>query len=236
MNFRNFISVGLLAGLMATGCDVNKHMEDIGLKNGDGVVEKTVIKIDTLVDRDEDCNKAWADYESNLQRRADMIPQLVATVRASAAHEEATLVAISQAQANATRPEVKLDPNSDDMSDPQKFAAYQQAQSTLGAQLSHLLVQAPAQYPQLAASPQFHDLQVQIEGTENRLLRAREVYNNAASDYNKELRHISGRAVNPITGHEFKPRVYFTADENAKAAPKLDFGTPVVAPAIAPAK
>lgn len=237
MKTRNMIGVGLLVGLALTGCDINKHMSDIGLKQGDGVVEKVVVKVDALVDKDEDCNKAWADYESNLQRRADMIPQLVSTVKASANHEEVSLVAIAQAQANATRPEIKLDPSGDgnDMSDPQKFAAFQRAQSTLGTQLSRLLVQAPAQYPQLAASPQFHDLQVQIEGTENRLLRAREVYNDKAADYNKELRHVSGRAVNPVTGHEFKPRIYFTADENAKSAPVLDFGTPAAAPAVTPA-
>lgn len=227
--------VMVLAAVAALGgCDVNKHMSDIGLKQGDGVVEKTVVKIDTLVDTDEDCNRAWSNYESQLTRRADMIPQLVSVVKASAAHEEVTLVAIAQAQANATRPEIKLDPKNDDLSDPAKFAAYQNAQASLGTQLSRLMVQAPAQYPQLAASPQFHDLQVQVEGTENRLARAREQYNDAAAAYNKELRHVSGRAVNPITGHEFKERVYFQADESAKHAPTLDFGTPAAAPALTP--
>lgn len=238
MKIRNIVSVVVLSmtGIIIGGCDVNKHMEDVGFKQGENPVEKGTIKYDTLVDKDEACNAAWGDYEANLTRRAQMIPQLVSVVKASAAHEETTLVAIAQAQANATRPEVKLDPKAGDMEDPQKFAAYQQAQSALGTQLSRLMVQAPAQYPQLAASPQFHDLQVQIEGTENRLLRAREQYNKAVLAFNTELRHVSGKIMNPITGHEFRPRVYFQADEADKAAPKLDFGTPPAATAINPGK
>jgi len=233
MKLHNVFFAVVLASVV--GCDAKQHAEDLGFKQGDNLVEKGVVKYDALVDRDEDCNAAWADYESNLQRRADMIPQLVSVVKANAAHEEVTLVAISQAQSNATRPEIKLDPKNDDFSDPDKFAAYQNAQSHLGAQLSHLLVQAPAQYPQLAATEAFKNLQVQVEGTENRLLRSREVYNQAARAYNTELRHVSGKVLNPLTGHEFKPRVYFTADEASKKAPVLDFGTPAAAPAVAPA-
>jgi LemA protein len=230
--------VGLLgvASLTAVGCDVNKHLEDVGFKQGDNVVQKGTIKIDTLVDKDETCNQAWADYEGNLTRRAQMVPQLVGIVKGASAHEQATLVAIAQAQANATRPEVKLDPNNgEDMSDPQKFAAYQQAQGALGTQLSRLMVQAPAMYPQLATMPLFTNLQVQIEGTENRLQRNREVYNNAVKEYNEELRHVSGRIINPLTGHEFKPRVYFTADAADKAAPTVDFGAGPATTAIVPA-
>lgn len=228
-----FLGATLISIMVA--CNAKEHAEDLGFKQGGDLVEKGVIKYDTLVDRDEDCNAAWADYESNLQRRSDLIPQLVSVVKGSAAHEEATLVAVTQARASATRPEIKLDPKNDDFSDPAKFAAFQNAQGQLGATMSRLLV-ANEQYPTLAATPQYHDLQIQVEGTENRLLRAREVYNKAARDYNTELRHVSGKVINPLTGHEFKPRVYFTADENAKQAPKIDFGTPVAAPAIAPAK
>lgn len=231
-----FLAVVLATSSLAVvGCNAKQHAEDLGFKQGNDMVEKGVIKYDTLVDKDEDCNRAWANYESNLTRRAQMVPQLVSIVKASAAHEEVTLVAIAQAQASATRPEIKLDPKNDDFSDPDKFAAFQAAQSTLGTQLSRLMVQAPAQYPNLAASPQFHDLSIQIEGTENRLLRAREVYNDAAADFNKELRHVSGKVMNPITGHEFRSRVYFQSAESDKEAPLLNFGTPAVAPAVAPA-
>lgn len=196
--------------------------------------DRAVQKYDTLVDKDEACTQAWADYESNLQRRADMIPQLVSVVRGSAAHEEATLVAVTQARANATRPEIKLDPKAGDLEDPQKFAAFQQAQASLGTQMSRLLV-ASENYPTLQANAQFHDLQVQIEGTENRLLRAREQYNKAVQSFNTELRHVSGKVMNPITGHEFKVKPYFQADADSKVAPKIDFGTPPAQTAVTPA-
>lgn len=201
---------------------------------GCDIADKGVAKYDTLVDKDEACDRTWSDYESNLQRRADMIPQLVAVVGGSAAHEETTLVAVTQARANATRPEIKLDPKNDDFSDPAKVAAFQQAQGQLGTSLSRLLVANEA-YPTLQASQAFHDLQVEIEGTENRLLRAREQYNKAVAEFNTELRHVSGKMINPLTGHEFKPRVYFQADADAKQAPKIDFGTPPAQSAITPA-
>lgn len=237
MKIRNLVCVVVLSitGIVMGGCDVNKHMEDVGFKQGDNPVEKGVVKYDGLVDRDEACNRAWADYEANLTRRAQMIPQVVAVVKAQAANESTTLVAVQQAQANATRPEIKLDTSKGDMEDPDKVKAFQQAQSTLGTQLSRLMVQAPAQFPTLGANQSFHDLQIQIEGTENRLLRAREVYNQKVELFNTDLRHVSGEIINPVTGHEFRPRVYFQADESDKAAPKLDFGAPAVAPAVAPA-
>lgn len=209
-----------VTGVAVAGCDL---------------ADKGVAKYDTLVDKDEACSRAWADYESNLTRRAQMVPQLVSIVKAQSANESTTLLAIAQAQSNATRPEIKLDPAQGDLEDPQKFAAYQKAQASLGTQLSRLLVQAPAQYPTLGANTSFHDLQVQIEGTENRLLRAREQYNKAVEAFNKELRHVSGKVINPVTGHEFKPKAYFQADEVDKAAPKLDFGTPPVQTAVTPA-
>jgi len=237
MKIRNIVSVVVLSmtGIIVSGCDVNKHMEDVGFKQGENPVEKGTIKYDTLVDKDEACNRAWGDYEANLTRRAQMIPQVVAVVRAQAANESTTLVAVQQAQANATRPEIKLDTSKGDMEDPDKVKAFQQAQGTLGTQLSRLMVQAPAQFPTLGSNQSFHDLQVQIEGTENRLLRAREQYNKAVEAFNTELRHVSGKIMNPITGHEFRPRVYFQSDEADKAAPKLDFGTPAAGTAVVPA-
>lgn len=199
-------------------------------------------KYNELVDRDEACVSAWGDYESNLQRRSDMIPQLVAVVQGSAHHEQNTLTAVIQARASATRPEIHLDPHGDDMSDPAKFAAFQQAQSNLGTALGRLMM-VQEKYPELQANQAFANLQVQIEGTENRLLRAREQYNKAVQSFNTELRHVSGKAINPLTGHEFKPREYFKADEGAKAAPVISFDNaappstvaPVTAAPVAPA-
>lgn len=221
MKLYNLALIASLVGIVPaiTGCDL---------------LDQGTHKYDTLVDKDEACNQAWSDYESNLQRRSDMIPQLVSVVQASAAHEETTLIAVTQARANATRPEIKLDPKNDDFSDPAKVAAFQQAQSQLGTTMSRLLVANEA-YPTLQANQGFHDLQIEIEGTENRLLRAREEYNKASASYNTELRHISGKIVNPITGHEFKPRIYFSADADARVAPKIDFGTLPAATAVQPA-
>lgn len=237
MNFRHVAFAVLVSavGVSTLGCDTKKTAEDLGFKQGDSLLEKGVVKYDTLVDKDETCNQAWADYEGNLTRRTQMVPQLVGVVKGLASHEQATLVAVQQAQASATRPEIHLDPKNDDMSDPDKFKAYQDAQSHLGATLNRLMVQAPAQFPQLAATPAFTNLQVQIEGTENRLQRNREVYNAAVKDYNQELRHVSGKVINPATGHEFKPRVYFTASESDKAAPTVDFGNGPATTAIVPA-
>src|SRR5579859_2328616 len=230
-----YIKYTVLLASLLVACDTKKTAEDLGFKQGDSLLEKGTIKYDLLVDRDEKCSQAWADYESQLQRRADLIPQLVSVVKGAAHHEEATLVAVTQARANATRPEIKLDPKNDDFSDPDKFAAYQQAQGQLGTTMQKLLV-ANEQYPEIAANQNFQNLQVTIEGTENRILRAREVYNNAAREYNTELRHVSGKILNPVTGHEFKPRVYFTADVAAKSAPVIDFGAGPASTAIQPAQ
>lgn len=235
MRFYNLMFVAMV-GVAAVGCNVNDKLGDVGFNKKDNVTQTVVGKYDTLVDKDEACNQAWADYEGQLTRRAQLVPQLVGVLKGATNHEQATLVAVSQAQASATRPEIKLDPKNDDMSDPQKFAAYQSAQSTLGTTLSKLMVQAPFQFPQLASTPMFTNLSTQIEGTENRLQRNREQYNAAARDYNQELRHVSGKVINPVTGHEFKPRVYFTASESDKAAPTVDFGnTGPATTAIVPA-
>lgn len=177
-------------------------------------------KYDELVSKDERCNQAWADVESQLQRRSDLVPNLVATVKGSAAHEEKTLKEVVEARASATQ--LKL--TGEDFSNPEKMAAFQKSQDQLKGTLSRLMM-VQESYPDLKANAQFHDLMVQMEGTENRILRARQEYNKVVQDYNLELRRVSGKVMNPLTGHEFKPRVYFAADEAAKIAPKVDFAT-----------
>jgi LemA protein len=254
MKIRNLALVGLLAvALPATlGCDLKKHAEEVGFKQGDSLLEKGVIKYDHLVDLDEDCNQKWADYQSQLQRRNDLIPQLVSTVKASSAHEEITLIAVTQARASATRPEIQLqearhNPEgcqqgspgcsiTNDFEDATKVSQFQAAQANLGMSVMAMRDRMQENYPQLAVAGQFHDLMVQMEGTENRILRSREEFNKAVGDFNKDLRHVTGKVINPLTGNEFKTRQYFNADANANVAPTVDFGTPAGAGAVQQAR
>jgi LemA protein len=173
---------------------------------------------DTLIAKDQVADQKWADYQAALQRRADLVPNLVATVKASAQHEEKTLTDVAEARARATG----ITLSAEDLQDPEKVAAFQKAQDQLKGALSRLLVVNEA-YPDLKANAAFKDLQVQLEGTENRILRAREQYNAAVSDYNTELGKIRGAVVRRATGGTFKPRVYFQASADAQQAPQVKF-------------
>lgn len=219
MKLRSILfSFVLATSLVAVvGCDPNKRMEDVGFKKGENPLEKGVIKYDGLVDKDEACNRAWADYESNLQRRSDLIPQLVSVVKASAKHENSTLTNVINARAEASK--ISLNPQAGDFEDAKKFAEYQAAQQKVHTALQQL----QENYPELQANKAFANLQTQIEGTENRLLRSREVFNKAVMEFNTELRHVSGKVINPVTGYEFKPRAYFQVDAEAKKAPTVNF-------------
>jgi LemA protein len=176
-------------------------------------------KYDDLVAKDEIAQEKWANLEANLQRRADLVPNLVATVKASASYEKETLEKITTARASATS--IKL--SADDLTDPAKVKQFQDAQEKIShSALSRLLV-SNENYPKLQASGQFTDLMKQLEGTENRVLRAREEYNGAVRDYNTELRKIRGTVVNKATGKPFKERVFFTATAESQAPPKVSF-------------
>jgi LemA protein len=175
-------------------------------------------RYDDLVTKDQIAAEKWSNLDAALQRRYDLVPNLVATVKASAKHEESTLAAVAQARAGAGQ----LRLTEADLSDPAKVEAFQKAQQNLSGALSRLMV-IQESYPDLKANQSFRDLQVQLEGTENRILRAREEYNAAARDYNAELLKIGGQVVNKVTGAPFKPRVYFTASTEAQAAPKVSF-------------
>jgi LemA protein len=173
---------------------------------------------DALVAKNEDCSAKWADYEVQLQRRADLVQNLVETVKASAKYEQDTLTQVTKARAEATS--VKL--QADDFSDETKVAAFQKAQSNLGS-LGRLMV-SNEKYPDLQATKGYSDLRVSLEGTENRIARSREQYNEVVRDYNTELGKIRGQVVNKATGTPFKPRVYFSASAESKEAPKVNFG------------
>jgi LemA protein len=173
---------------------------------------------DVLVQKDQVTQQKFADLQAQLQRRADLVPNLVATVKASAKHEEDTLEEVTKARAAATA--IQVTPG--DLDDPAKMKAFQDAQNNLGGALSKLLVVNEA-YPDLKANAAYHDLQIQLEGTENRILRAREEYNAAVSDFNTELGKIRGQVVNKITGKPFQPRTYFAASAGSQDAPKVSF-------------
>lgn len=175
-------------------------------------------RYDSLVEADQSAAEKWADLEAALQRRADLVPNLVSVVKGAAKHEQDTLTKVVEARASATQ--IRLD--EDDLTDPERMAEFQKAQGELGGALSRLLMIQEA-YPALKANSAFHDLSIQLEGTENRILRAREEYNRAAREYNAELLKVRGIVVNRVTGRAFKQRVYFTATEGAQAAPAVSF-------------
>jgi LemA protein len=173
---------------------------------------------DKLVDLDATCDQKWADVQTQLQRRYDLIPNLVETVKGQAKFEKDTLEKVTEARASATQ--IKL--SADDLTDPQKMEAFSKAQNQLGGALTRLLV-ASENYPELKSNAAFHDLRVDLEGTENRIQRARSDYNAAVKDYNAELGKIRGQVVNKVTGKPFKKREFFSASTEAQAAPKVSF-------------
>jgi len=173
---------------------------------------------DELVAKDQIAAERWGNLEAALQRRADLVPNLVATVKAAAKHEEDTFAAVTQARASATQ--VKL--SAEDLSDPAKMEQFQKVQGELSGALSKLLV-VQERYPDLKANENFRDLTAQLEGTENRILRAREEYNAAVRDYNTALGQVKGQAINKVTGKPFAPRVFYAGTAGSAAAPAVSF-------------
>jgi len=161
--------------------------------------------------------KAWADVESTLQRRNDLIPNLVETVKGYAGHEAETLEAVIKARSQATS--INLSP--DDLSDPSAMVQFQQAQGGLNSALSRLMV-VVEQYPDLKANQNFLDLQTQLEGTENRINVARQRYNQAVEIFNGAIRKFPASLTNSLMLH-LERKEYFKADEEAKAVPKVKF-------------
>lgn len=161
--------------------------------------------------------KAWGDVEANLQRRADLIPNLVETVKGYATHERETLEAVINARAKATSVKV----SADDLSDPAALQRMQQSQGELSSALSRLLV-VVEQYPDLKANQNFKDLQNQLEGTENRINVARQRYNQTAEEFNASIRTFPNSLTNSLLLH-LKRKEYIKAEEGAKAAPKVKF-------------
>jgi len=171
----------------------------------------------TMQQAEERVFKSWGDVEAALQRRADLIPNLVETVKGYAGHERETLEAVINARAKATS--VKL--TADDLSDPAALERLQQTQGQVSSSLSRLLVVAE-RYPDLKANENFRDLQNQLDGTENRINVARQRYNQASEEFNSMIRSFPNSVTNSLLLH-LKRKEYIKADEASKAAPKVKF-------------
>ena len=169
----------------------------------------------TAVDKDEKVKAAWSQVENQYQRRSDLIPNLVATVRGYANHERETLEAVIQARANATK--TTVDPSK---LTPESIQQFEQAQSSLSSALGRLLVSVE-RYPDLKANENFLDLQKQLEGTENRISVERRSFNEIVNDYNSYLRKFPTNLFAGMFG--FSPRGYFQATAGSEKAPAVDF-------------
>ncbi|MBP5549168.1 MAG: LemA family protein [Bacteroidales bacterium] len=168
-----------------------------------------------LVKGEESVTAAWAQVESQYQRRADLIPNLVATVKGYAEHESSTLQAVTEARNKATG--ITIDANNMTQEDLNRF---QQAQDELGKSLGRLIAVSEA-YPDLKANENFKDLQAQLEGTENRISVARQDFNKAAQAYNTSVRSFPKNIFASIFG--FEKKAYFQAAAGSEEAPKVEF-------------
>jgi LemA protein len=198
-----FVAATLLGTLLLSGCGYN-----------------------TMQSQDETIKASWAEVLNQYQRRADLVPNLVQTVRGFAAQEQAVLIGVTEARAKATA--VRVDAAS--INDPAKLRAFQAAQGELSGALSRLLV-VTENYPQLKSDQGFRDLQAQLEGTENRITVARNGYIEAVRSYNTTVRSFPSNLTAMIFGLKEKPS--FTVENEAaiSVAPKVDFGA---APAAKP--
>ena len=185
--------------------------------------------VNTIPTQDEATKTAWAEVQNQYQRRADLVPNLVATVKGYAAQEKDVLVAVTQARASATQ--VKVDAST--ITDPAAFEKYAAAQDQLSGVLGRLMV-IQEQYPDLKSNQNFMALQSQLEGTENRITIARRDYNTTAQTYNTTLRTFPSIIWAKTMYSGQKPAVLFQATAAAQSAPTVNFDT--APPASAPAQ
>ncbi|GAB4382816.1 MAG: LemA family protein [Salibacteraceae bacterium] len=169
----------------------------------------------TLVEYDEQVSQKWADVESQYQRRADLIPNLVNTVKAYADFEQETLRQVIEARSKAT----SVNLSADELT-PENIAKFQQAQEELSGALSRLLVTVE-RYPDLKANQNFLELQAQLEGTENRIAVARQNFNEAVKQYNAYRRKFPQLLIAKM--FDFEPKGYFEAEKGTETAPEVEF-------------
>ncbi len=168
-----------------------------------------------FVNKEEGVNAAWSNVETQYQRRSDLIPNLVNTVKGYAAHESQTLGEVTEARAKATS--INL---SAGVLTPERLAQFQQAQADVRSALGRLIAVAES-YPDLKANQNFIELQSQLEGTENRIAVARKDFNDAARKYNVAVRRFPSNLVAALFGFDQKP--YFEAAEGTETAPQVEF-------------
>ena len=168
-----------------------------------------------MVELDETVSQKWSNVESQYQRRSDLIPNLVSTVKGYADHEKETLEGVMKARASATQ--INVDPTK---LTPETIKAYSAAQGQVGQALGRLLA-VSERYPDLKANQNFLELQAQLEGTENRIAVARDRFNEAIKNYNTKIRSFPGVIYAGWFG--FEKKAAFEADANAKNAPKVQF-------------
>ena len=173
-----------------------------------------------LVAAEQLVEEAWSQVQNVYQRRADLVPNLVETVKGSAAFEQETLTAVVEARSRVGQ--ISQAATQEILNDPQKFAQFQQAQDGLSSALSRLLV-VIERYPELQSTVAFRDLMTQLEGTENRITVERRRFNEVARDFNTRLMRFPTNIFARLLGWHFSKRPYFEATPTAQEAPKVDF-------------
>lgn len=169
-----------------------------------------------LVEKQENVNQSWAQVENQYQRRSDLVPNLVNTVKGAANFEQETLTQVIEARSKASS--IQIDAS--DLNNPQMLQQFQQAQSQLSGALSRLLATVEA-YPELQANQNFRDLQAQLEGTENRIATERQRFNETAQTYNTSTRRFPTSIFAGLFG--FDRKAYFEAEEGAEEVPEVQF-------------
>jgi LemA protein len=181
--------------------------------------------------QDEQVKSAWAEVVNQYQRRADLVPNLVATVKGFAEQEKQVLLGVTQARSKVG----SIQATPELVNDPEAFAKFQAAQGQLSSALSRLLV-VTENYPQLKSDQNFRDLQAQLEGTENRITVARNRYIQAVQAYNTTIRSFPGNLTAKMFGYTPKPNFNVENEAAIATAPTVDFNAPAAAPASAPPK
>ena len=171
----------------------------------------------SLVYMEENVSEQWAEVQNQYQRRMDLIPNLVSTVKGYASHESEVFKQVSDARSKAGG---QINISDEVLSNPEAFERYQQVQDQLGSSLQRLLM-VTENYPELKADQNFLALQDQLEGTENRITVARGRYNDAAKQYNSKIRSFPTNLIANMSG--FEKKIYFSASAEAQSAPKVEF-------------